>query len=201
MSIVLQPLKCLACGAPLKSKERDLMLICEHCGNLSLFADGKTSPVEFAIVKPTVEEKDPLWYVPFWVVNADVIVHREKISGGGISRAVTGQKQMCGTRDFYICAADAVPEEYARVWNMELTINQPEFTTIPEFKNGSRMVMTMEKDTAGNNAEFIFLRYEAEIPGTLQELDYDFIVKSAKVLYLPAYKKPTSYMLGVLNGK
>ncbi|HJJ91389.1 MAG TPA: hypothetical protein O0Y15_01055, partial [Methanocorpusculum sp.] len=93
MSIVLQPLKCSACGAPLKSKERDLMLICEHCGSLSLFADGKTSPVEFAIVKPTVEEKDQLWYVPFWVVNADVIVHREKISGGGISRAVTGQKQ------------------------------------------------------------------------------------------------------------
>ena len=173
------------------------MLICEHCGSTSLFADGKTSPVEFAIVKPTVEEKDPLWYVPFWVVNTDVIVHHEKISGGGISRAVTGQKQMRGVRDFYICAADEIPEEYARVWNMELTINQPEFTTTPEFKNGGRMVMTMDKETAKNNAEFIFLRYEAEIPGTLLELDYDFIVKSTKVLYLTAYKKTNNYQLGI----
>ena len=197
MSIVLQPLKCSSCAAPLKSKERDRMLICEHCGSLSLFADGKTSTVEFAIVKPAIEEKDPLWYIPFWVVSADVIVHREKISGGGISRTVTGQKQMRGKRDFYICAADAVPEENARVWNMELTINQPEFATIPEFKNGNRIVMTMEKETAENNAEFIFLRYEAEIPGTLQELNYDFIVKSTKVLYLPAYKKTTNYKLGV----
>ena len=197
MSIVLQPLKCSSCAAPLKSKERDRMLICEHCGSTSLFADGKTSPVEFAIVKPTVEEKDSLWYVPFWVVNTDVIVHHERISGGGISRAVTGQKQMRGVRDFYICAADEIPEEYARVWNMELTINQPEFTTTPEFKNGGRMVMTMDKETAKNNAEFIFLRYEAEIPGTLLELEYDFIVKSTKVLYLPAYKTTNNYQLGI----
>lgn len=197
MSIILQPLTCSSCGAPLKSRERDRMLICEHCGSLSLFSGGKTDKVSFAIAKPTVDSESPLFYVPFWVVNADIGVSHEKISGGGISRAICGQKQMRGNRDFYICAADAIPEEFSRVWNMDLTVNQPQFTLIPEFKDGSRIVLTMDSETAKNNAEFIFLRYETEIPGTLQELEYDFSVNSTKVLYLPAYKKPTSYQLGV----
>ena len=197
MSILLQPLKCSACGAPLKAKERDRMLLCSHCGTLSLVTAGKTSPVDFAIAAPAVESRDPLVYIPFWIVNAEVSISHEKISGGGISRMVSGQKQMRGVRDFYICAADAVPEEYARIWNMELTLKQPEIKTVPDFAGSVRVVMTMEQETAGENAEFIFLRYEAEIPGTLQELDYEFRVNSTKVLYLPAYKKSTSYQLGV----
>ena len=197
MSILLQPLKCSACGAPLKAKERDRMLLCSHCGTLSLVTAGKTAPVGFAIAAPAVESRDPLVYIPFWIVNAEVSVTHEKISGGGISRMVSGQKQMRGVRDFYICAADAIPEEYARVWNMELTLKQPEIKTVPDFAGSVRVVMTMEQETAGENAEFIFLRYEAEIPGTLQELDYEFRVNSTKVLYLPAYKKSTSYQLGV----
>jgi len=174
-----------------------MMLICSHCGKTSLFADGTTCPVDFAIAEATVEDSHPLLYIPFWVVNADVNVHYEKISGGGISRTISGKKQMRGRYDFYICAADTIPEECSRIWNMELTVNQPEFATIPEFRNGSRIVMTMEKETAENNAEFIFLRYETEIPGTLQELDYDFAVNATKVLYLPAYKKANNYQLGV----
>ena len=197
MSLILQQLKCSACGAPLKSKERDRMLICSHCGTLSLFAEGRTCPVDFSIAAPKTENTDPAVYIPFWVVEADVAVSHEKISGGGISRKISGKDRMRGMQTFYICAADAVPEENSRVWNMELTIHQPELTLIPEFKNGERMVMTMDKETAVNNAEFIFLRYETEIPGTLQELDYDFRVKSTKVLYLPAYKKSSGYQLGV----
>ena len=197
MSILLQPLKCSACGAPLKAKERDRMLLCGHCGTLSLVAAGKTAAIDFAIAAPAVESRDALVYIPFWIVNAEVSVTHEKISGGGISRMVSGQKQMRGVRDFYICAADAVPEEYARIWNMELTLKQPEIKTVPDFAGSERVVMTMEQETAGENAEFIFLRYEAEIPGTLQELDYEFRVNSTKVLYLPAYKKSTSYQLGV----
>ena len=197
MSLILQQLKCSACGAPLKSKERDRMLVCGHCGTLSLFAEGKMNAVGFSIAKPNTEGKDPVVYIPFWLVEAEVKVLHEKISGGGISRMVTGKKQMRGKQTFYICAADSIPEEFARVWNMELTLNPPEFSTIPEFKNGEKIVMTMEKETAESNAEFIFLRYETEIPGTLQELDYDFDVSATKVLYLPAFKKSSGYQLGV----
>ncbi|MDO5845170.1 MAG: hypothetical protein Q4Q53_08515, partial [Methanocorpusculum sp.] len=138
-----------------------------------------------------------LVYVPFWIVNADLDVKSEKISGGKISRFVTDRKQMRGTRDFYVCASNSVPEEFARVWNMDLTLDQPEINPINDFKGGKREVMTMEKGIAGENAEFLFLRYETEIPGTLQKLDYNFKINSTKVLYLPAYKTANKYVIGV----
>lgn len=195
--MLLKALKCPYCGAPLKSKVKDHMLLCTHCGKISLFTDSKIEEVDFRIVKPVKEQKDALVYIPFWIVNATLDVSREKISGGGIRRAVQDKRQMRGTRDFYVCAADAVPEQYSRVWNMDMTLDQPEFELIQEFKNGKREVMTMEKEVAGNNAEFLFIRYETEIPGTLQELEYDFKVNSTKVLYLPAYKNANTYVLGV----
>lgn len=195
--MLLKALKCPYCGAPLKSKVKDHMLLCTHCGKISLFTDNKIEEVDFRIVKPVKEQKDALVYIPFWIVNATLDVSREKISGGGIRRAVQDKRQMRGTRDFYVCAADAVPEQYSRVWNMDMTLDQPEFELMQEFKNGKREVMTMEKEVAGNNAEFLFIRYETEIPGTLQELEYDFKVNSTKVLYLPAYKNANTYVLGV----
>lgn len=195
--MLLKALKCPYCGAPLKSKVKDHMILCTHCGKISLFSDNKVGEVDFRIVKPVKEQNDTLVYIPFWIVNATLDVSREKISGGGIRRAVQDKRQMRGTRDFYVCAADSVPEEYSRVWNMDMTLDQPEFELMQEFKNGKREVMTMEKEVAGNNAEFLFIRYETEIPGTLQELEYDFTVNSTKVLYLPAYKNANTYVLGV----
>ncbi|MCK9313499.1 MAG: hypothetical protein M0P20_05560 [Methanocorpusculum sp.] len=196
--MLLKELKCPGCGAPLKSKERDIMLKCDHCGRISLFADGKINDVGYSIASPAKEHSGELIYVPFWIVNADLNVHKESISGGKISRFITDQRQMRGTRDFYVCAS-AIPEEFARKWNMDLTLDQPKLNLISDFKGGKRAVMTMRKEIAGENAEFLFLRYEAEIPGTLQKLDYDFRINSTKVLYLPAYKISDKYVLGVSN--
>ena len=196
--MLLKELKCPGCGAPLKSKERDIMLKCNHCGRISLFADGKVSDVTYSIASSAKEHPGELIYVPFWIVNADLNVHKENIAGGKISRFIKDQKQMRGTRDFYVCAS-TIPEEFARKWNMDLTLDQPILNLISDFKGGNRAVMKMEKGIAGENAEFLFLRYEAEIPGTLQKLDYDFRINSTKVLYLPAYKTSDKYVLGVSN--
>lgn len=186
--MLLKELKCSGCGAPLKSKERDMMLKCTYCGKISMFAEGDTHDVDINIVKPVTESDGELIYVPFWVVNADLNVKHEEITGGKISRLLKDKKQMRGTRDFYVCASTKIPESYSRIWNMDLTLDQPEIELIKDFKGGRREVMTMEKEIAGENAEFLFLRYETEIPGTLQRLDYDFKVNSTKVLYLPVYK-------------
>lgn len=176
------------------------MLMCSHCGRMSLYAEGKINPVEFSIAQPTIESKADLVYIPFWIVHGVLDVKHEKISGGKISRFVKNKKQMRGERDFYVCAASSVPEEFARMWNMDLTLNQPDVSLIPDFKGGKREVMSMEQEIAGENAEFLFLRYETEIPGTLQDLDYDFTVSSTKVLYLPAYKTANKYTLGIHDG-
>ncbi len=82
---------------------------------------------------------------------------------------------------------------------MDLTLDQPGLNLISGFKGGKRAVMKMEKGIAGENAEFLFLRYETEIPGTLQKLEYDFKINSTKVLYLPAYKTNDKYVLGIPN--
>ena len=194
--MLLKELKCPGCGAPLKSKERDMMLACSHCGRISLFADGTVGDVSYSIAAPAENRSEELIYVPFWIVNADLNVKKESISGGRISRFITDRKQMRGTRDFYVCAA-ALPEDSCRKWNMDLTLDQPELTFVSGFKGAKRAVMTMEKGIAGENAEFLFLRYETEIPGTLQTLEYDFKINSTKVLYLPAYKINDTYKLGI----
>ncbi|HJJ48401.1 MAG TPA: hypothetical protein O0X39_05380 [Methanocorpusculum sp.] len=196
--MLLKTLKCPHCGAPLKSKVKDHMLLCSSCGRISLFSNGNVGTVDFRIAKPGEKKPDEtLVYVPFWIVNATLDVKREKISGGKIRRAVKNERQMRGTRDFYVCASDQVPEEYSRIWNMDLSLDQPSFETIDAFKDGKREPMVVDEHVAENNAEFLFIRYETEIPGTLQELDYDFKVNSTKVLYLPAFKKDNNYKLGM----
>jgi len=197
--MLLRELKCPGCGAPIKAKARDMMLKCSHCDRISLYSKEKSSLVDvsYVIAGASKESKGVLVYVPFWVVNANLDVRRERISGGMIMRTVTGQKQMRGTRDFYVCAADEIPEKYSRDWNMDLTLDQPELNPVSDFKGADRAKMTMDKDVAGENAEFLFLRYETEIPGTLQDLDYVFDINSTRVVYLPVWKDNTSYTIGI----
>ena len=80
---------------------------------------------------------------------------------------------------------------------MNLTLDQPELNPVADFKGANRLRMTMDKDVAGENAEFLFLRYETEIPGTLQDLDYNFNINSTKVVFLPVWKTNSSYTIGV----
>lgn len=195
--MLLKELKCPGCGSPLKAKERDMMLQCSHCGKISLFTEGEIKSITFSIARPGKDDKGELIYVPFWIVNADLNVKSEKISGGKLSRFVTGQRQMRGNHDYYVCASDSIPEETSRKWNMDLSTNAPQYNPIDDFKDGKRIKMTMPENVAGENAEFLFLRYETEIPGVLQDLDYDFKVNSAKVLYLPAYNNVGKFKLGI----
>lgn len=198
--MLLKPIKCEKCGAPITGKERDLMLQCPACGTIYLFDQEKCGicNVAYSIISPAKEGKpEDLIYLPFWVVHAQLDVYNEDISGGGIRRAIKDQRQMRGERDFYVCAAETIPEETTRIWNMDLTISQPALTPKSGFNGVSRIVMSMEKEAALSAAEFLFLRYETEIPGTLQKLEYDFKVREVKVVYLPAFKTGNGFTLAV----
>ena len=179
-----------------------MMLQCSHCGRINLYTKSAKglNKVSYQISGVSKEGRGELIYVPFWIVHAEPVVRKEKISGGRIGRFIKDQRQMRGARDFYVCAAAEIPEEVSRVWNMDLTLDQPELASSPDFRGGTRALMTMEKETAGDNAEFLFLRYETEIPGTLQELDYDFTIHTTRVVYLPAYKSGKKFTLGVNHG-
>ena len=197
--MLLKPIKCPKCGAPIKGKERDLMLQCPSCGAIQFFdrAIKGTRSIEYRIVSPSGESKDPLVYIPFWVVHAQLNVRGEDISGGGIRRAVSGDHSIAGERDFYVCASDAVPEEVSRIWNLNMSVKQPQFAYQEDFRTARRLVMDMEEEPAVSAAEFLFLRYETELPGYLQNLDYDFQKMSASIIYLPAWKKVSGYTLAL----
>lgn len=176
------------------------MLQCPACGTIYHFDREKCGicSVAYSIISPAKEGKtEDLIYIPFWSVRAQLDVYNEEISGGAFRRAVKDQRQMRGERDFYVCAAETIPEETTRIWNMDLTISQPNLAQRADFSGVPRIVMSMEKEAALSAAEFLFLRYETEIPGTLQELEYDFKVRDVKVVYLPAFRTGETFTLAV----
>ena len=195
--MLLKPVKCPKCGSPITGKQRDLMLQCPACDTIYLFDRElcEVRPVSYTIAAPVKEGNgtETKVYIPFWVIHADLNVMTEDISGGAIRRAVKDERQMRGERDFYVCAADSVPEEVSRIWNMELTLNQPVITEQSGFKGAHREVMSMDEESARSAAEFLFLRHETEIPGTLQKLEYDFVIRDSRVVYLPAFKSGETY--------
>jgi len=198
--MLLKPIKCEKCGSPITGKERDLMLQCPSCGTIYYFDREKCSVcnVTYSIISPTKEGNlENLVYIPFWSIHAELDVHREEICGGAMRRALKEQREMRGERNFYVCAADAIPEGVTREWNMDLTLGQPKLQEKSGFNKTARIVMSMEKEAALSAAEFLFLRYETEIPGTLQELVYDFNVRDTKVVYLPAFRTKDSFTLAV----
>jgi len=197
--MLLKPLKCPKCGSPIKGKERDLMLQCPACGNIQFFnrKTKDTEQISYSIIAPAIEGKGTLTYIPFWTVHATLNVEKEEMVGGGIRRAISGQHKMRGERDFYVCASEYIPEEISRIWNMDLTIAQPQLHSQSDFQQVARIVMTMEESDAESAAEFLFLRYETELPGTLQELDYSFDVKSTSIIYIPAWKYESTYKLAI----
>jgi len=196
MTLLLKSLKCSQCGAPLKAKDKDRIIYCEHCGTMNLYASHTISGVNFKIAAPGGTRTDPIIFVPFWVVNADVIVRKEKISGGGLQRKIHGQKELSGNVNFFVCASSIIEEADSRGWNMNLTMDPPTINPLPDFRTGERAPLTLDVDIAIDNAEFLFLRHETELPGIFQGVDYSFKVNSTEVLYLPVYKTDKEYILG-----
>lgn len=175
------------------------MLQCPACGSIQFF-NRKTKNAEtvsYTIIAPAREGKGTLTYIPFWTVHAVLTVENEEMAGGGIRRVITGKQKMRGERDFYVCASEYIPEEVSRIWNMDLTLSQPNLVSQADFRQAARIVMTMEESVAESAAEFLFLRYETELPGTLQELDYTFDVRNTAIVYLPAWKNESTYTLAI----
>ena len=59
------------------------------------------------------------------------------------------------------------------------------------------MPVFINKKTAKELSEFLYLRYETQKPGILQVLRYTFDVTSAEIVYIPYYKEEAGYIPGV----
>lgn len=178
--MMVKNLKCTACGSPLKAKEADLVLICPSCGKPMEFIERDVDEVSLHILAPSSADKD-LVYLPFWEIDADVVVSHRDSSGFGLP---FGKKPMRDACRFYVCAADLTPKKTAG-WNMEFTRAFPSASEVSNFRTVSHMPAVKSSKTAEKDAEFLFLKHEISLSGTLQELEYTFLVTGHALSYLP----------------
>lgn len=192
----LKSLSCTSCGAPLSAKKRDLVMVCKKCENIMEFGSGEVAHVDARVARFNTEKGGEKVYIPFWVNDVDLNVRDKKIVGGRIGRFIKGQKQFSGRMNLWVCAAD-IDDKLRKEWNMDYTLNPPSFTEQKGFEGIERVPVIMNEEGAGHAAEFLFIRHEVEISGTLQKLDYDFTIHNQEIIYLPFYKSNSTYISGL----
>ena len=188
-------LTCPECGVELEQPWGEVVTHCATCAKLlDVTADG-VEVIEYAAAKPNLlsiaamEGKEPQ-YIPFWKFAADVEID-DYLSEGD---AETGLPSIEGKRSYYICAGD-IPRYLSEPWEIDLTIRNPEYEEQAEVLE--RMPILINKKTAKELSEFLYLRYETQKPGILQVLRYRFNVTSAEIVYIPYYKEEAGYIPGV----
>ena len=197
--VKLNPLHCTKCGAQIFTKERDLVFLCENCGNVMVLHDDRLEDIRFRIVKFQQEYQGVKTYVPFYTIDADITIHSEENLGGGITTLFKGERYMTGRWLIYVCAADFPPDQ-AKKWNQTFTYSKPQFEEEGDFGGVPKLPVKFDPADAYQNAEFLFLAHELEKDGTLQSINYDFKVLGHELLYMPFYYYNNQYYAGLKGG-
>ncbi len=78
-----------------------------------------------------------------------------------------------------------------------MTIRNPEIFEAVAGYEGNYLPILINKKTARELTEFLYLRYETEKPGVLQVLRYNFTVENSRIVYIPYYEEQSSYIPGI----
>jgi len=197
MTMNAKPLRCIRCQAPITMKERDRVVECGSCHTHLHIEGGDLAPLTVSVTDFTRQEGLPRFFIPFWVIEADIRITEEQVRGARVSRFVRGRDRMEGKQRFFICAAD-LPPGVAAWWNATLNGAKPPVSpgggaigTVP------RIPARLPMADARNEAEFLFLRHELDASGTLQSIDYEFLVDGVTLAYLPFYQDGGKYVSGL----
>ena len=188
-------LTCPECGAEVEQPWGEVVTYCATCGKLlDVTVDG-VEVISYTVAKPdllataAMEGKEPQ-YIPFWKFEAEITITDYLTEGD----STTGLPSIEGKRSYYVCAGD-IPRYLSEPWEVDLTIRNPELEAADDL--AERMPVLINKKTATELSEFLYLRYETQKPGILQVLRYHFAVTSAEIVYIPYYKENSSYIPGV----
>ena len=162
MAMIVKNLKCSSCGEPLKEKETDLVLFCTACGKTMEFLDSDVGEFLHHILVPASDDKD-LVYLPFWEIDAEVDIKHEDTVGGFL---LITKKPMRGACRFYVFAADLLPRK-TDGWNLKFTRDLPQASEISDFMRFPHLPALKSSKTAEKDAEFLFLKHEIDLYGTL----------------------------------
>ncbi|HJJ48113.1 MAG TPA: hypothetical protein O0X39_03855 [Methanocorpusculum sp.] len=188
-------LTCPQCGAKIEQPWGEVVSACKNCRTLLDITSDKVTPVDFAVAKPDMLSKAALpsiepEYIPFWCFESEIEITDSLFSG----KMETGLPDISGKRSYYICCG-TTPRYIAEPWEIDLTLRNPEF--IADDVNIELPPIVINRSTARELTEFLYLRYETEKPGILQVLRYNFTIGTEKIVYIPYYKVDGKYLPGI----
>ncbi len=189
-------LVCPKCGEAVEQPWGEVISVCKKCNRLLNVTADEVKVVPYDVAEPdmlarTAMESEPE-YIPFWKFDMDIEV-TDKLAGG---TTTTGLPDISGKRSYYICAAD-IPRYLAEKWEVDLTIRNPVIAELPMDQEVGLQPIVINQNTAKELTEFLFLRYEAEKPGVLQVLRYEYDVNEARIVYVPYYQLDKTYIPGI----
>lgn len=190
-------LTCPFCGVELEQPWGEVVTPCMKCGHLLDITSHEVNIVQYEVAKLNILSETAMRgvepeYLPFWRFDAAVEVS-DILSEGNNE---TGLPDISGERSYYICASDT-PRYISEPMEIDLTIRNPEIVKDSHGKDGNFKSIYINKNTAKELTEFLFLRYEIDKPGVLQVLRYNLEIKSEKIVYIPYFKVENKYIPGV----
>lgn len=191
--------KCPQCGLPVYMKQKDEFFLCSSCGTIHTrdLHGVQRVPYEVAEFRPGTPN-DNRYYIPFWRLQCDFQIRSRNVAGGYFHKLASAIKggDSGGQLAIFLPASDLDTTAF-RYWSVNLTVNNPRYTTASGFADVPRMPATTDRDEAIELADFVAVTLEAEKPGTLQHLDYSLQVREARVVYLPFVSGPSGLHLAL----
>ncbi len=180
MSVHLKPLKCPKCGSILKSDRKDLLYRCENCGTFVYAPTEET--VNARILDFEIDMRAKKYYMPFLTYHTTARIYDEEVRGILAKRGVGGEWIT------YIPAGGSLPGDVAIRVSKRFTSNPPRNKNeVQSFRDAKPLPLEIPIDAGEKLAEFIFLSYEVDRPGILQNIRYDFKASFKEILYIPVY--------------
>ena len=180
MGLKLVPLKCPKCGSVLKADRKDLVYRCENCGTFIYAPTGEE-------IKVTILEFESLrnsdkYYMPFLTYRTQARIYDEEVRGFFAERGMGGEWIT------YIPAGGSIPgSEIIRISKL-FTSNPPRNKNVVEsFRDATPLPLEISIEEGVKLAEFVFLSYEVDRPGILQNIRYDFRAEFEGLVYIPVY--------------
>lgn len=183
--------RCSQVIIPPKERGHDEVNICGHCHITFVMKDDKPYEIKREIGKFEVSAEGQKVYLPFWIVRTKIKILREvNLRFFGFA-----DRKMEGTYDLYVLATEHTLE-YVKKLSQTLTYYGPRVERVNEFETEKIYPVKVKDNDATKIAEFLFITYEGEKPGILQQLQYEFKVEGVRLFYAPFYEKENALTYG-----
>jgi hypothetical protein len=219
--IVLVPLRCIACHAPLSAREFQVFFLCDHCGAGQVLEGERLVSQEIAFAEGRGEV-----FLPFWVLDARVklttqlldrearpVVFSQALAEalaqepGLIKRVIQAYStrmadlKMGETRDLslYVPAFEATNfANYTANLGVVFTSAQPE---IKAGKPGRLVPVVYEQTDAEKLSEIILVAVEAGRHDEVVDLGFEIKIQGAKLVGIPFFRDGDCLRDGLLGAR